>query len=599
MKHFRSFTALLLALVFVLVPFAGILAEEEPAAEWDQLPLGSSGYAIKAPAGYTDQGVTEDEYVLGLVSAYLNPSTGIDIEVGQYAAKEDGFQAFAEAEVALYNGTDYAYEEDFNGLTVAGYRSDWTTAEGETLRNATVLLDAGEQYISIDFYWSVDQEDAIDLVRDMINTLGTAELAHIRLGSSPYFVTVPKGYYEGDVTDEEAQNGMIAYYLNDNLLFDFDVYESTVDEALTLEDVATQLCAADKGTELTLRDINGIPAYTFTGHDEYDGVEYDTVTAILDSTNGSFIGIVCWIDNEAMRTAALGMLNTIATEEELIPDAPMFLRIGSSGYGITLPTTFFKGNVSEEDFRADGYAACYYSPYALFDIDLYQCLTSEVPLTLAEFTEQDAANYNGTEIALDDEINGVNVTSYRSVETYDNIKYYCLSYTFADDEYIYQLCFYYSDEDAVEDIEAAMESLAPIEKTTLQLGSYNLTVPVGMTATPIEYDEPELTATAYKLEPLKFTVYEMNMPENPYTLEQVAEQEVAYYNGTNFEFVNIGDIRVAAYLYTRTDEQYNQYKVLTYCLETDTGYMDIDFEISDYVGMFQALDVMGTLTRAQ
>ena len=604
MKHFRSLTALLLTLMLLLVPFAGVLAEGEPeAAEWEQLPLGSSGYAIKAPAGYTDQGVTDDEYVLGYVSTYTNPDTGIDIEVSQYAATEEGFQAFAEAQYNTYGGKNYSYEEDFNGMCVAGFENDWTLDDGSAFCSATVLLDAGESYICIDFGWAPDNEGARDAIIAMIATLGKAETIHVRLGSSPYFVTLPKGYYQGEVTSEEAATGIVAYYLNDNLLFDFDIYENYAGEDATLADVAMQLCAANGGSDLQQQEINGIPVYTYTGTSVYDGVEYETVTAVLESSNGTFIAVVCWIDDEPMRIAAMGMLGTIATEDELIPDEPMTLRIGASGYCITLPTTFVAGAVSEDEFEEEGYIGCYYSPYALFDIDVYQCPVEKEEPTLAAFTEKDAAKYNGTEISLDDEINGVPMTSYRSNETYNDISYRCLTYTFEEKGVYYQICFYWTDDDAEEDVEAAMETLAPVEMATMAIGSspYVVTVPAGMEATEIEYeDDPDLKATLYKKEPLKFIVYETVIEGESWTLEEFATAEANYYNGTGLTFSEINGIPVASYYYTRTDDQYNKYAVLTYCIKSgENGYIDIDFYVDDYVGAYQGIAIINTLTLAQ
>ena len=601
MKYFRSLTALLLALLLVLIPAAGVFAEDET-AEWDQLPLGSSGYAIKAPAGYTDQGVTADEFAEGAACSYTNPITGVDIDVAEYAAAEEGFRAFSEALCAANEGAEYSYDESFNGLCVAGYTTEWVK-DGQTLLNATVLFDAGDIYVRISFNWPSDQEDALDLVRTMIGTIGKAETEHIRLGSSPYFVTVPKGFYTGEISSEEAARGLIAYYLNDNLLFDFDVYENIVDESLTLADVAMQLCAVNGGSDLKENSFNGIPVYTFNGHDEYDGIEYDTLTAVLDSSNGSIVAVVCWIDDEPMRTAALGMLSTIATEDELIPNQPMVLRIGSSDYCIALPTTFVQGAVAEEDFEEEGYAACYYSPYGLFDIDLYQCAIADELPTLEEFTEKDCADYNGTELALDDTINGVHVTSYRSDEIINGVDYKCLTYTFADETYYYQLCFYWNDEGVEADIEDVMETLAPIEKTVLQLGSsaYAVTVPAGMVGTVYEYeDEPELMCTGYELSPLSFTVYEMTAEEQQFSLQEYATLEAEYYKGTDLTFTEINGIPAAYYYYVRTDALYNQYAVLTLCLKSgDTGYIDVDFRVNDYVAAFQAFDVINSLTLAQ
>lgn len=597
MKHIKSFAALLLTLALVLVPFAGVFADEAPAEEQrDQLPLGSADYAITVPAGYTDSGVTDEEYEFGLVAAYTNPVDGLEIDVSRFAVSADGFEAFAKAQAELFAATGFEVTE-INGLPAARFDTEWNI-DGANYMDKSIVLDAGSEYIILDFcYFSADGDKSAE-IEEILATLAPAETEYIRLGSSPYFVTLTKGYYNGEVTPEENASGMVAYYLNDNLLFDFDIYENAAEG--TLEEVAQQLCAADKGTDLALQDLNGVPAYTFNGHDIYDGVNYDTVTCVLESTNGTFVAVVCWIDNEPMRLAALNMLSSIKTEDELIPDEPMVLRIGASELSLSLPTTFVQGGVTEEEYEQDGYIGCYYSPYGLFDIDVYQFAVADELPTLAGFTEKDAADYNGTEIALDEQINGVALTSYRSVETYDDIDYQCLTYTFEEDGYYYQVCFYWTDADAAADVEAVMETLAPVEMTSEKIGrtDYSVTLPAGFEKTPVEYEGVDVAAAKYEKDPLTFYVFDLIDTENHYSLEECAAAEVEYYNGTGLTFTEINGIPAAYYYYTRTDELFNTYGVLTYIIENgETGYVDFDFYIDDYVAMCQALDVINSLTK--
>lgn len=598
MKHFKSFAALLLVLAFVLVPCAGAFAEETPAEQWDQLPLGTTGYAVKAPAGYSDLGITEEEDLLGVVANYYNPETELEIEVSRYAVAAEGFEAFAKAQAELFNGTGLEMTE-LCGLPAARYSAEWDF-DGETYKNVTALFDAGSGYIAVDFNYFGKEADKTEEINAILATFGTVETENIRLGSSPYFVTLSKGYYKGEVTPEENAAGLVAYYLNDNLLFDFDVYENAAEG--TLEEVAQQLCTADKGSELTLQDLNGVPAYTFTGHDVYDGVEYDTLTCVLDSTNGTFIAVVCWIDNEPMRESALQMLASLKTEDELIPDEPMTLRISDSSVCITLPSTFLSGGVSEEEFSEEGYVAYYYSPYTLFDFGVFQYKVEDELPTLTEFTEEDAADFNGTEIALDEEINGVHYTSYHSDEEYDGINYHCATYSFEEKGNYYQICFFWTDEDAEADVEAVMETLAPVEMTTLALCSdLSVTMPAGFETTPIEYEEYEgLTATKYEKAPLTFIVYDLPDLEGiqQYTLDEFAALECEQYNGTDLNFTEINGIPVAYYYYTDTDELCNSYAILTYCIRYgESGYLDIDFYIDDYVAMYQAQAVINSLTK--
>lgn len=598
MKHFKRITALLLVLALVLVPLAA-LAEGEPAeaAETVQLPIGSSGYAITVPAGYSDVGVNNEEFALGAVSNYMNSDTAIDIEVYEFPAKTEGFEAFAAAQCELFNGTDFTAGK-IAELPAAAFRTVWSTAEGVS-NNIAVLIDTGKTYVEIDFFWAAE-EDKLDACIEMAKTFAKADTQFIRLGSSPYVVSALSGYYSGEVTSEEAAEGLIEYYLNDSLLFDFDIYENPIPEGYELSDVAIALCEANKGSGLTMRSFNGIPAYTFNGYDIYDGVKYDTVTCVLDSTNGTAIGIVCWLDNEAMRVAAEGLLSTLNTADTAVKDEPMVLRIGSSSLCISLPTTFVEAVGSEEEFKEEGYLGNYYSPYGIFDFDLYQCPVADELPTLEEFVMDDCNKYNGTELALDEEINGIAIASYSSVEVYDEISYQCETYTFQEGAYYYQLCFYWTDADAKEDVEAAIATLAPIEKKAVQLGAspYSVTVPADVEVMVEESEDESLSIVRYSAPSFAFTVYELTNPEVHYTLEEYAKLEAEYYEGTELTFSEINGVPVASYYYTHSDKYYNNVATLTYCIENGgNSYIDIDFYIEDYVSMYQALDVISTLTK--
>ena len=600
MKHFKSLTALLLALVLTLVPFAGVLAEAEPAAEaeWDQLPLGNASYAILAPAGYTDSGVTDEEFAQGMIATYVNPDTGIDIDVYQYAPAEEGFDAFVRAQALYYGGTDLTIVE-YQGGVAAGYATELTVGE-VTYKSVTMLFDAGLYYIELDFYWNATEGDKTDEVVKICQTFGPAETVQLPIGSSPYSVTVTKGYYAGEITTEEAAEGLVTYYLNDNLLFDFDVYETTADESLSLADVALQLCTVNGGADLTLRDYNGIAAYTYAGFDEYDGKVYETVTCVFESTNGTYIAIVCWIDDAPMRYAAYAMLETLSAPTTVYVDAPMQLQIGSSDYVITLPTLFLEGAVSEEEFEEEGYAACYYSPFALFDIDLYQCAVADEEPTLEAFTVKDAEQYGGYEISLDDQINGVTVTSYRSVETYNDVECQCATYTFENKGYYFQLCFYWTDPDAEADVEALMETFAPMGKKTVTLGTsgYTLTIPVTFSGEMYASEDAGMGVARYTDDAMKFYVYDLVNPEMHLGLIEYAALECEYYEGGMLTNTELNGIPVSYYYYISRNAEYDNFAVITFCIENgETGYIDIDFLVDGYVSVFRAQDIMSTLAK--
>ena len=79
------------------------------------------------------------------------------------------------------------------------------------------------------------------------------------------------------------------------------------------------------------------------------------------------------------------------------------LRLGSSLFAVSIPTSFVTGELTEEDI-ADDQVAYYHSDETLLDFDIYQFSKEGYPDTLAEFVTAEAAEYDAAEIVTDAEL---------------------------------------------------------------------------------------------------------------------------------------------------------------------------------------------------
>ena len=138
----------------------------------------------------------------------------------------------------------------------------------------------------------------------------------------------------------------------------------------------------------------------------------------------------------ALMGSAFGDSGEQNTAEQQENQAARVLQLGSSVYTIEIPDSFEEGERTEEDIR-DDMVAYLHSPDTLLDFDVYQFSKEGYPEVLADFTEQEAGEYNASEIVTDGNINGIDAAWYRAEETYDGQEYETLTYVLdGGDEYV-------------------------------------------------------------------------------------------------------------------------------------------------------------------
>ena len=143
------------------------------------------------------------------------------------------------------------------------------------------------------------------------------QLRVLRLGSSPFTLTVPAGFMEGEMTQEDIEDDQVAYWYSNDTLLDFDVYQFGKDgypDALAVY-VEDEVSGYNAVTDLvTDGEVNGIPAAWYRTVEEYQDVAFDTLTYILDGGN-EYVEVVFWLDGDTAGAEADAIIRTLKRDD--------------------------------------------------------------------------------------------------------------------------------------------------------------------------------------------------------------------------------------------------------------------------------------------
>ena len=134
-------------------------------------------------------------------------------------------------------------------------------------------------------------------------------------------------------------------------------------------------------------------------------------------------------------------------------------RLGTSGYTIEIPASFVEDVLTEDDI-ADDMVAYMSSPDTLMDFDVYMFSKEGYPDTIAEYTAEEAAEYDAFEIVTDGNVNGIEAGWYRAKESYEDEEFDTLTYVLMDGEDYVEISFWLDGETAEAEVEAIMNTLA-------------------------------------------------------------------------------------------------------------------------------------------
>lgn len=140
-----------------------------------------------------------------------------------------------------------------------------------------------------------------------------AQTMELRLGTSPFVMTVPASFTEGEMTEEDIADDQVAYYWSEDTLVDFDVYQfSKEGYPDTLADFVTQEAAEYNASEIvTDATINDIPVGYYRSVEESEGVSYNVITYAFEG-DGEYVEVAFWLDGDNAEEIAAGIINTLS-----------------------------------------------------------------------------------------------------------------------------------------------------------------------------------------------------------------------------------------------------------------------------------------------
>ncbi len=511
---------LCLTLLLAALPFA--LGEADDPQSTRRLRLGSSIYTIDIDSSFTYGRVTEADVAEGQVAYLYSDELAVDFDVYQIGVGDEPLpleEYVARAVSAHSNADEIVTDGEINDIPV-GWFHTVETYDGVDYQTVTYVLDNGDGYVEVTFW--LDGEDAETVVQGMINTLAYDNVAPVRLGSSPFYVFCSASFREGGLTSEDVADDQVAYWVSDETLLDFDVYQFSK-EGLPgdLADYVAQEAEKYNASAMdTQAMVNDIPVGWYRAVEAYDGVDYETLTCAMDAGD-EYVEIVFWLDGLTAGAEADAILQSLWMEadeagadeteaEDAEPEGAQAdavaddgmdastkaLRLGTSPFTIVVPVGFVEGEMTQEDIEDDqvGY---YYSNDTLLDFDVYQFNKDGYPNDLAIYTEEEISGYNSvSELVTDGEINGVPAAWYRTVEAYQDAEFNTLTYIL-DGGYEYvEVCFWLDGENADAEAKAIINTLA-VEAAAEPLdGEGTMADEAGEGAFEAQQDSPDVIEAA-------------------------------------------------------------------------------------------------------
>lgn len=275
--------------------------------------------------------------------------------------------------------------------------------------------------------------------------------------------------------------------------------------------------------------------------------------------------------------------------------ALMQLQLGSSNYSVTIPRSYRNGEVTIEEVQANQ-VAYYYSPSSDMDFDIYQFPNPCPEMTLAQFTEKTAADFNGKS-ALTQTINGIEVGTYLSREMYDGIEYDVMAALIKDGGDYIEIVFWLDGENAEQEATDILNTLSEVQTFDLHLGTlpFFMAVPVDYSlAEETDVDNRHLWYYLSENSPLDFDVYQWEKGGD--TLEKYAIEEARAYEAERVDYRTVNDI-LMAYYYSYEEDEGVMYSVINYLFEDGNSFMKVSFWLDGEIAVRQADRIVSTLRR--
>ena len=315
MLKLKKLCALVLAMALLLAAVTCAAAEDDGwNASTRRLRLGNTYYSVQVDAAFEPGEITEAERVDDMVAYWQHGEDGLDFDVYVFEKEElsEPVSRYVLREALEFDHViEVRPNEQVNDIDIAWYRA-LETFDGMEYETWNVLLDGGDEFIELVFWIEDEQDDAE--ARAIVDSLQPVGLKQVQLGDSPFTLDVPEDFVTGGMTLADEDEDFMDYYCSEATDLDFDVYQFGK-EGLpqTLAEYAQQeaLEYAAEDAQVTVDEINGVPAAWYRAVEEDEGVQYDTLTYILDAGD-SYVEVVFWLDGVTAEAEADTIIHNLS-----------------------------------------------------------------------------------------------------------------------------------------------------------------------------------------------------------------------------------------------------------------------------------------------
>ena len=300
------------ALVFaVLFLFSSVTAFADDTQE---IALGTSGLFMTIPSSYAEGEFNTEDTDESQIAYYYSEESLVDFDVYQWAKAEgETLETVLQEEAELYNADEY-YPGEINGIECGFYYAT-EEFEGEAFTTLTFIASNGDYFTEVVFW--LDGEDAEKEALNMMGTIRgegdgliTAESTSIKLGTSALTIEAPYTYVAGDITTEDVAESQVAFYYSEDGLADFDVYQWVKADGEDILTIALDEAEEYESEKVSAQRVNGYTVVYYFAVEEYEGVTYDTLTALIEDGD-SIVELVFWLAGEDAFDIASDMLLSI------------------------------------------------------------------------------------------------------------------------------------------------------------------------------------------------------------------------------------------------------------------------------------------------
>lgn len=172
----------------------------------------------------------------------------------------------------------------------------------------------------------------------------------IHLGTSDLVITVNKDFTKRDeITQEYADDYLIAYYASDKKEMDFDVYQWAACENYSWEEEYAYTIAGVDGYSDKISIYNGVTVGTWISTQDFWGKTYKVINMFAEDSNGYYIEIQFWTTNKTQENLAWDMIKSVKEVPKTADQIKGNISLGNTEYYLKTEKSVTKMPLYEAD----------------------------------------------------------------------------------------------------------------------------------------------------------------------------------------------------------------------------------------------------------